>query len=183
MTMNMNMNPHKLGLSLAAALLCSSTSLACSDDGGGEDEVVSSDSDTTGDGDTGDGDGDTGDGDGDGDAQDNCAGIVPTVTELTPDELSQMLLAKDFELINVHIPYAGEIPDTDIHIPFTDIDALEAHLDDDHGNKAVLYCLTGPMSAIAAAELIDLGYCEIFDMPAGMIGWEAEGNPVDPLNP
>ena len=153
--------PSKLGFSLAAALLCATTMFACTDEGSGEDELASTDTDTTGDGDgdtgDGDGDGDTGDGDGDGDGdtgdgdgdtQDSCAGIVPTVTELTPDELEQMLLAKDFELINVHIPYAGEIPGTDIHIAYTETDALEAQLDYDLGNKAVLYCLTGPMSAI-----------------------------------
>ena len=44
----------------------------------------------------------------------------------------------------------------------------------------MLYCKTGPMSAIAAADLIDLGYCNIYDMPAGMIGWEAAGYTLDP---
>jgi rhodanese-related sulfurtransferase len=36
------------------------------------------------------------------------------------------------------------------------------------------------MSAIAGAELIELGYCRIYDMPVGMVGWEAEGYPLDP---
>ncbi len=107
-----------------------------------------------------------------------CDGVTPEVTEISPDELDAMLEDKDFELINVHIPYAGEIPGTDVHIPYTDTDALEDYLGD-VAAKAVLYCQTGPMSAIAAADLIDLGYCRIFDMPAGMVGWEAEGYPID----
>jgi rhodanese-related sulfurtransferase len=108
-----------------------------------------------------------------------CEGITPEVLEISPSELSAMLEAKDFEFINVHIPYAGEIPGTDVHIQYTDTAAIEARLNSDVSTKAVLYCLTGPMSAIAAKVLIKLGYCQIYDMPAGMVGWEAEGFPVN----
>ncbi len=90
-----------------------------------------------------------------------------------------MLKNKDFDLINVHIPNAGEIPGTDVHVPYNQIPALEARLEKDLAKKAVLYCLTGPMSALAASDLVELGYCRIYDMPAGMVGWEAEGYPLD----
>ena len=177
--------------SILAAALAACT--AASDDMGSEDTQATE----SGDGDAGDGDGDAGDGDGDGDGDGgdgdgdgdggdgdgdalDCEGITPAVIELTPAELDAMLDAKDFEFINVHIPYAGEIPGTDTHIAFTDIAALETELGNDVGTKAVLYCLTGPMSAMAGAALVELGYCRIYDLPAGMIGWEAEGFPVDP---
>ncbi len=70
----------------------------------------------------------------------------------------------------MHIPYAGEIPDTDAHVAYNDVPAIEAQLGDDITTEAVLYCRTGPMSAIAADALIDLGYCRIYDLPAGMVG-------------
>jgi rhodanese-related sulfurtransferase len=111
-------------------------------------------------------------------AVDPCEGVTPAVTNITPAELVTMLETKDFELINVHIPDAGQIPGTDVHIAYTDTAGLEAHLDD-LGTKAVLYCRTGPMSEIAAEALIDLGYCQIYDMPAGMVGWESAGNTIE----
>jgi len=107
-----------------------------------------------------------------------CDGIEPELIELSPAELNEMMANKDFQLINVHIPHAGEIDGTDVHIAYTDVDAIEEHLDGDVGAKAVLYCLTGPMSAIAGNDLVELGYCQIYDMPAGMVGWEAAGFPV-----
>lgn len=109
----------------------------------------------------------------------SCEGITPEVFEVSSAELDEMLQDKDFELINVHIPRDGEIPGTDVHIAYTDTEGLEEHLGHDLGAKAVLYCKTGPMSAIAAAALVDLGYCRIYDLPAAMTGWEAEGYPLD----
>lgn len=112
-------------------------------------------------------------------AEFSCDGIAPELTELSPDDLDAMLQDKDFQLVNVHIPYAGEIPGTDAHVAYNDPVALETQLDEDVTTKAVLYCQTGPMSAIAGAALIDRGYCRIYDLPAGMVGWEAEGYPID----
>jgi rhodanese-related sulfurtransferase len=109
----------------------------------------------------------------------SCDGITPAVTELTVPELADMLDAKDFELINVHVPDEGQIPGTDVHIAYTDVDALEDHLQDDLARRVVVYCKTGPMSAIASADLVDRGYCNVFDLPDGMIGWEAQGYPIE----
>lgn len=103
-----------------------------------------------------------------------CAG-TPEVVNLTPQELYAMLQDKDFELINVHVPYEGELPDTDAHVKYTETDALEDHLGHDLAAKAVLYCKTGPMSKTATQNLVDRGYCRIYDLPAGMNGWTAAG--------
>ena len=107
-----------------------------------------------------------------------CEGITPQVTNISPDELLAMLDDKDFQLINTHVPYAGEITGTDVHISYQDIDAIETYLDGDLEAKAVVYCLTGPMSEIAADELIARGYCNIFDMPQGMGVWDQLGYPM-----
>lgn len=103
-----------------------------------------------------------------------CDGITPAVTDLSPDELAAMLESKDFEFINVHTPNAWQIAGTDVHIAFDDVDAIEAHLGD-IDTRAVLYCKTGPMSEQATAELVERGFCAIYDLPAGMRGWEQAG--------
>ena len=109
----------------------------------------------------------------------DCASASTEVHLLTPDELHEMMNDKDFLLINVHVPYAGEIPGTDVHIPYTDTDALIDTIGAE-GTKVVLYCKTGPMSATAAANLKDRGYCNLYDLPKGMNGWESAGYPLDP---
>ncbi|MCA9696500.1 MAG: rhodanese-like domain-containing protein [Myxococcales bacterium] len=170
---------HPLILSLFAL---ASLPACAGDDGDSEGSGTTDDAGTTEDG-TGDTTGDTTDTAGDTTSDTaggaTCEGVPSMVTEISPDELAAMLESKDFALINVHIPYAGEIPGTDVHIAYTETAELEAYLGNDHGAKAVLYCQTGPMSAIASAALAELGYCHIYDMPAGMIGWEAEGHPIE----
>ena len=111
-------------------------------------------------------------------ATDACEGVTPEVTDLGLADLDTMLENKDFELINVHIPYAGEIVGTDVNIPYNTVDDIETYLGGDHAAKAVLYCLTGPMSAAATAELVKRGYCQIYDLPDGLYQWEAAGYPT-----
>lgn len=43
------------------------------------------------------------------------------VKEITVSQLHQMIEEKDFILVNVHVPYAGEIPQTDMFIPYNKI--------------------------------------------------------------
>lgn len=107
--------------------------------------------------------------------EDGCDGVEPAITDIDADELAAMLDDKDFLLINVHVPYAGEIPGTDAHIAYTDVDGLVTYLGDDLSIKAVLYCSTGPMSVNAANKLIDEGYCQIHDFPGGMSAWQQAG--------
>ena len=98
--------------------------------------------------------------------------------EVDPAGLRSMLAAKDFLLVNVHIPYEGEIEDTDLFIPYDQVEAHLGELPGDTGAKIVLYCRSGRMSAIAAEVLAAQGYTNLWDLTGGMIAWEEAGYPI-----
>lgn len=91
------------------------------------------------------------------------------------DQFVKMMDHKDFILINVHIPYAGEIAKTDLLIPFNAIDQHKNQLPYDKDAKIVVYCMTGPMGYIAAEKLIDLGYTQVIHFQGGMRAWKKAG--------
>jgi rhodanese-related sulfurtransferase len=79
-----------------------------------------------------------------------------------------------YTIVNVHIPYEGEVSATDAHIPFNDITALTKALSD-KDSPIILYCRSGRMSEEASHALIELGYTQVWDVPGGMIAWESSG--------
>lgn len=99
-------------------------------------------------------------------------------TDVSVEGLAQLLEEKDFPLVNVHIPYEGEIEGTDQFIPFNEI---EQNLDKFPANKdarVVLYCRSGSMSAQAAQTLVALGYTDVWNLDGGMIAWENSDRPL-----
>ncbi len=102
-----------------------------------------------------------------------AAGSNPTL--ITVEELNDMLKNKDFALINVHIPYEGEIPSTDVHIPYNEIEKYSDQLPQDKDAEIVLYCRSGSMSAAASKTLVEMGYTNVTDMQGGMNAWKAAG--------
>ena len=97
---------------------------------------------------------------------------------VTPVQLAGMLKAKDFFLVNVHTPYAGEIAATDAFIPYDQTAQLLGHYPADRQAKIVVYCRSGRMSAIAAAELVKAGYTNVLNLEGGMSAWEQAGYPL-----
>lgn len=91
------------------------------------------------------------------------------------DQFVEMMNHKDFILINVHIPYEGEIAETDLLIPFNAIDQNRDKLPNDKDTKVVVYCMTGPMGDIAAGRLIRMGYTRVIHFQGGMKAWKKAG--------
>ena len=100
---------------------------------------------------------------------------VMNFTTLTSAQLATMLLKKDFFFVNVHIPYEGEIKNTDTFIPYDKIADNLYKLPTDKNAKIVLYCKSGRMSEIAAKELAQFGYTQVSHLSGGMMDWEKSG--------
>lgn len=103
-----------------------------------------------------------------------CSGWT-TLDRLSPSALADLLATSDPIVINVHTPYASDIPGTDTSIPYNNVDAIEAYLHDNHCADVVLICLSGGMSQSAGNELIKRGYLRVRDLDGGMQAWQAAG--------
>jgi len=100
-------------------------------------------------------------------------------SDVNADELNAMLEDKDFVFVNVHIPFEGNIANTDLSIPYDQIGQSLSQLPTDKNAKIVLYCRSGRMSAIAAETLVDLGYANVWNLKGGMLEWELAGLPIE----
>jgi rhodanese-related sulfurtransferase len=90
-----------------------------------------------------------------------------------------MLKHEDFVFVNVHIPFEGNIADTDLSIPYNEIEQNLSQLPSDKNAKIVLYCRSGRMSAIAAEKLVSFGYTSIWNLKGGMVDWEQAGYNIE----
>lgn len=106
-------------------------------------------------------------------------GSAGAYRDITVAELQEMLKNKDFVFINVHIPFEGNIPGTDLSIPYNQIEKFADQLPQDKNAKIVVYCRSGSMSAIAARTLVKMGYTNVYNLAGGMIAWTQAGLPLE----
>jgi rhodanese-related sulfurtransferase len=97
---------------------------------------------------------------------------------ISPATLRSLLEKKDFFLVNVHVPYEGEIALTDAFIPYDETVANLARYPADKAARIVVYCRSGRMSDLAARELVRRGYVNVSSLEGGMIEWEKAGLPL-----
>ena len=107
-----------------------------------------------------------------------AAAEVAAVKKLTAAQLATMLTKKDFFLVNVHVPYEGEIANTDAFIDYDTIADDRDKLPKDKNSSIVLYCRSGGMSDIASKALVHLGYSQVSHLVGGMNGWKDAGFPL-----
>lgn len=106
-------------------------------------------------------------------------------TNISAEELKDMIASKDgqsapaFTLVNVHIPFEGEIAGTDLSIPYNEIEQNLDRLPLEQDARLVLYCRSGRMSTIASEKLAKLGYTNVMNLDGGMIAWEKAGLPLE----
>ncbi len=93
-----------------------------------------------------------------------------------PVAFESALANSDAVVINVHVPYEGEIEGTDLFLQYDRIDA--AALPSDRDTPLVVYCRSGSMSAEAVVTLAGLGYTNIVELDGGMNAWRASGRQI-----
>jgi rhodanese-related sulfurtransferase len=95
---------------------------------------------------------------------------------MSVDEFASILETSDsaYTIVNVHIPYEGEVPNTHMSVAYNDMDALTAALPDKNA-PIILYCRSGRMSDIATRALVEQGYTQVWDVTGGMNAWTASG--------
>ncbi|HAF49164.1 MAG TPA: hypothetical protein DCL08_08010 [Anaerolineaceae bacterium] len=117
----------------------------------------------------------------------SCAPQSPVEESYNPyEDISVETLAgimeerrDSFLLINTHIPYEGDIPDTDLSIPYNEISAYLDQLPADKDAEIVLYCRSDNMSRSAAEDLAELGYTNLKNLDGGFIAWRDAGYPFE----
>ncbi len=88
-------------------------------------------------------------------------------------EFATVIAESETLTVNVHVPYEGDIPGTDLSIPFDRIAEHSGRLPSDRGATIAIYCRTGPMSATAAETLKNLDYTDVVELDGGMKAWQA----------
>lgn len=99
-----------------------------------------------------------------------------TYQTMTIDEFANIVAEEsdEYTIVNVHIPYEGEVAETDMSIAYNDIAALSSALPDKNA-PIILYCRSGRMSEEASRALIEFGYTNLYDVPGGMNAWQNSG--------
>lgn len=104
-------------------------------------------------------------------------------TDVTPAQLAALPGRDLIPLVNVHIPYEGELPGTDAFIPYDQIGQRLTELPVGPSNPLILYCRTGRMSEEAVRTLAAEGYTNLYQLVGGFEAWERDGRDlfVDPV--
>ena len=97
------------------------------------------------------------------------------VQVLDPASFAERTKTTTAVLVNVHVPFEGDIAGTDLSIPFDKIASQVGVLPTDRDTPLLVYCRSGRMSKIAAAELVRLGYRDVADLEGGMLAWGKSG--------
>ena len=90
-------------------------------------------------------------------------------------QLENRLQEEDIFLVNVHIPFEGNITGTDLFVPYNEIAGNLSLFPNDRDQKIVVYCKVGAMGVEAAQTLLDLGYTNVWNLTGGYEAWKEAG--------
>ena len=82
---------------------------------------------------------------------------------------------ESFLLVNTHIPFEGNIPTTDLSVPYNEITDNLEQFPADKNAEIILYCMSNTMALIAADELVQAGYTNLKLLDGGMLAWHSTG--------
>lgn len=90
------------------------------------------------------------------------------------DQFADTIARSDVLVVNVHVPDQGNLPGTDLDIPYTRI-VGDRRLPADKSAPIAIYCRSGRMSKIAAQALVAAGRRNLIELDGGMNAWEQDG--------
>lgn len=94
------------------------------------------------------------------------------------DEFAERVPEPDVVTVNVHVPDEGQLPGTDLAIPFDEISDSNV-LPPDLDTPLAIYCKSGNMSVDAVDDLVALGYTDVIELDGGFDAWVETGRRLD----
>lgn len=110
-------------------------------------------------------------------AEPSSQSTTSPLSALDPVAFAEVVDAADAVVVNVHVPYEGEIEGTDLFIPYEEI-IDHPDLPANRETRLALYCRSGSMSEQAGNALIAAGYSNVTHLDGGMVAWEDAGREV-----
>lgn len=107
---------------------------------------------------------------------------APALKSMLKNKNRALSGAEGFTLINVHVPYEGEIASTDTFVAYDKMVEQSAFLPKDKTTPIILYCKTGRMSSEALQTMRKLGYTNVRHLAGGMDAWQAMGQKTTDLS-
>ncbi len=106
---------------------------------------------------------------------------IPDVPEVDAEKVyADIKDKKDILLLDVRTPqeYSREHIEKSIHIPLQElIQNLENEIPDKNASIYV-YCLSGSRSASAVAQMLKMGYKNVYSMTSGLLAWRIKNYPL-----
>ncbi len=102
-----------------------------------------------------------------------------TVNTILVDDFENLIQSEEVFVINTHTPYVGEIENTDlIAEQWDNMIIYKDQLPQDKNTPIAVYCRSGNMAETSTAQLIDIGYKNVYNLEGGMKAWEASGRNI-----